>query len=131
MPRKILFLLVLISFGSPVLLIQAQQPASLPKDDSVVRIKTELVQTDVMIFDRHGHFVDGLRPEDFALTLDGKQQNIQFFERVAAGSAQEENQLSAVRLAMPARGRKADANSDDVDRVRTIFFFVDDTHLQD
>jgi len=84
MPRKILFLLGLISFGIPVLLIQAQQPASLPKDDSVVRIKTELVQTDVMIFDKQGHFVDGLRPEDFALTLNGKQQNIQFFERIAA-----------------------------------------------
>jgi VWFA-related protein len=94
-----------------------------------VRIKTELVQTDVMIFDKQGHFVDGLRPEDFALTLDGKQQNIQFFERIAAGSAREENQLSAARSATPARGSKAVTTGDDVDRVRTIFFFVDDTHL--
>ena len=129
MPGKILLLLGLISFGVPVLLIQAQQPASLPKDDSVVRIKTELVQTDVMIFDKQGHFVDGLRPEDFALTLDGKQQNIQFFERIAAGSAREENQLLAARSATPARGSKAVTNGDDADRVRTIFFFVDDTHL--
>src|SRR3981189_1547967 len=82
--REILLLMSLTFFGIPVVILQAQQPASPPKDDSVVRINTELVQTDLTVFDKHGHFVDGLRPEDFAITLDGKPQNIQFFERVAA-----------------------------------------------
>src|ERR1700730_9919490 len=126
--RPLSLLVGLISFGIPVLILHAQQPPS--KDDSIVRIKTELVQTGLTVFDKHGHFVDGLRPEDFAITLDGKPQNIQFFERVAAGSAREENQLSAPRSENVTKSGKAGANSDDSDRVRTIFFFVDDTHLR-
>jgi len=87
--RPMLLLLGLISLGFQYYSFRHSSRPH-PKDDSVVRIRTELVQTDVMIFDKQGHFVDGLRPEDFALTLDGKQQNIQFFERIAAGSAREE-----------------------------------------
>jgi VWFA-related protein len=124
--RPLSLLVGLISYGIPVIL-HAQQPPS--KDDSVVRINTELVQTDLMVFDKHGHFVDGLRPEDFAISVGGKQQNIQFFQRVAAGSAGEENQLTAARSANLARSGKAVPNSDDSDRARMIFFFVDDTHL--
>src|SRR4030095_15436655 len=67
------------------------------QDDNVVRIKTELVQTDVNVVDKQGKFVDGARPEDFELTLDGKPQKILFFERVAAGTKRETNQLTAVR----------------------------------
>jgi hypothetical protein len=36
-----------------------------------VRVNTDLVQTDVMVFDRHGHFVEGVQPDQFKLTLDG------------------------------------------------------------
>jgi hypothetical protein len=67
------------------LTVQAQQP------DDIVRINTELVQTDVNVFDKHGHFVDGAKPEDFELTIDGKPQKILFFERVAAGTSREAN----------------------------------------
>jgi hypothetical protein len=40
--------------------------------DDVVRINTELVQTDVMVFDKQGRFVEGLKPEQFLLKVDGK-----------------------------------------------------------
>ena len=55
----------------------------------VFRLNTELVQTDVMVFDKAGRFVDGLRREDFELRIDGKTKPVQFFERVAAGTAME------------------------------------------
>src|SRR5688500_469739 len=52
----------------------AQQPA-LPRApeqaDDVIRIKTELVQTEIMVFDRQGRFVEGLKPEQFELRLNG------------------------------------------------------------
>ena len=54
--------------------------------DDVVRVNTELVQTDVMVFDKRGRFVDGLKPEQFALRVDNKPQTIAFFERVTSGS---------------------------------------------
>lgn len=102
--------------------ICAQQP------DDVVRINTELVQTDVNVFDKRGHFVDGVKPEDFELTLDGKPQKILFFERVATGTKTEANQISKIgqrTSAFAPTPESAEAS----DRSRTIFFFVDDTHL--
>ena len=44
-----------------------------PKQDQtdVLRVFTELVQTDVMVFDKQGHFVEGLKKEDFELRIDG------------------------------------------------------------
>ncbi len=64
-----------------------QQPGQV---DDVVRVNTELVQTDVMVFDKKGKFVDGLKAEQFALKIDNKPQPISFFERVASGSLREE-----------------------------------------
>ena len=104
----------------PVALL-AQQP------DDVVRINTELVQTDVNVFDKRGHFIDGARPEDFELTIDGKPQKILFFERIATGTNREAKQIAAPQLANKTTG--STAASDLLDRARTIFFFVDETHL--
>src|ERR1044072_1319503 len=53
------------------------------QDDDVVRVNTELVQTDVMVFDKKGRFVDQLKPEQFQLVVDNQPQQIAFFERVA------------------------------------------------
>ena len=66
-----------------------------PDQADVIRINTELVQTDVMVFDKQGRFVDGLQPEEFELSLEGTTQTISFFERVAAGSSKEAAQLAA------------------------------------
>ena len=44
-----------------------------------------------------GRFVDNLRAEDFELRVDNKPQTISFFERVKAGSLNEEAQLAAAR----------------------------------
>jgi len=94
----------------------------------VVRVSTDLVQTDVMVFDRDGRFVNDLKREDFELRLDGKLQPIDFFERVAAGSASEESQLAAARGA--ANGRApAKAGPVPLDRGRPVFFYIDDLHL--
>ena len=64
-----------------------QQPQ--PEADDVVRVNTELVQTDVMVFDKKGHFVDGLKADQFALKIDNKPQPISFFERVTSGGRRE------------------------------------------
>src|SRR5215204_3908292 len=76
------------------LLFSATAPA---QEEEVVRITTELVQTDVAVFDKRGRFVDDLRPEQFELQVNGRTQAVTFFERVRAGSRGEEAQLAAVR----------------------------------
>ena len=107
---------------------RAQQPNNASQDDNVIRINTELVQTDINVVDKKGHFVEGARPEDFELTLDGKAQKILFFDRVVRGSRREAQLAS--KLSQPSPSITTTALPDDAtDRGRTIFFFVDDLHL--
>ena len=95
-------------------------------DEDVVRISTELVQTDVMVFDKGGKFVDGLKPEQFELKVDGRPQQVVFFERVEAGTVNEDAQIAAARGGASAVKGGAVVP---LDRGRTIVFFVDDLHL--
>src|SRR5205823_1043348 len=76
---------------------QSSQGVPSQKPDDVVRVTTELVQTDVMVFDKQGRFIDGLVQKDFELRLDGKPQPIKFFDRVKAGAVNEDAQLAAAR----------------------------------
>lgn len=131
MPAHIRFI-CLAAASSLVLLLGlvcntfAQQPR--PQDQTeVVRVYTDLVQTDVTVFDRAGSFVEGLRKEDFELRIDGKPRPIEFFERVTVGAANEESQLMAARgTTSPDRTLPAAVP---LDRGRTVFFYVDDMHL--
>jgi VWFA-related protein len=110
--------------------LSAQQQPPSERTDEVVRITTELVQTDVMVFDKQGRFVDGLRPEQFELQINGQPRPVFFFERVTAGSRDEAAQLSAARNAMnPALKPNQPATDETPERGRLIFFFLDDLHL--
>src|SRR5688572_6303020 len=100
----------------------AQQPQN--QNPDVIKVTTSLVQTDVMVFDKEGKFVDDLKREQFALKVDGKPREISFFERVQAGTSNEESQLAAARGAAAKAGAPVP-----LDRGRTVFFFIDDLHL--
>lgn len=106
-----------------------RQPSESPPQDQseVVRVYTDLVQTDVTVFDKQGNFVNGLRREDFELKIDGKVRPIEFFEQVKVGSANEESQLSAARGTLSSNNIPGAPAP--LDRGRTIFFYVDDLHL--
>jgi VWFA-related protein len=120
---------VLICFGALFFTARAQQskPGPQPQTDETIRISTELVQTDVTVFDKEGRFVDGLKPEQFQLFVDGNLQRISFFERIAAGSASEEAQLAAARGQAMAFEKAPPVYP--LDRGRVIFFLIDDLHL--
>jgi VWFA-related protein len=100
------------------------KPSPTPEQpEDVIKVYTELRQTDVMVFDSKGQFVDGLARESFELKVDGKPAPITFFERVEAGTGKEEAQWLAARdqrtpkpTAPTAYGRK-------------VLFFVDDIHM--
>jgi VWFA-related protein len=107
---------------------QKQQPPAQTQDD-VVRISTELIQTDVMVFDRQGKFVDGLRPEQFELRVDGQPQAVSFFERIMAGSRDEDAQIAAARGGSRAAPQSDQSVVRPLDRGRAIFFYLDDLHM--
>jgi VWFA-related protein len=118
-----------ITLGASAL---AQKPAQTkptePADD-VVRIKTELVQTDVTVVDKKGRVVTGLKPEQFELRVDSKPQSMNFFEEVMAGSSEEEKQLKAAREGKSAIVAAAETANRESNQGQLIFFFVDDVHL--
>ncbi|MGH9871504.1 MAG: VWA domain-containing protein [Pyrinomonadaceae bacterium] len=99
------------------------------QSEEVVRVYTDLVQTDVMVFNKDGRFVNGLKREDFELKIDGQVRPIEFFERVTAGSGNEESQLSAARGSSISTNKANPVGPAPLDRGRTIFFYVDDLHL--
>ena len=106
-------------------------PTPTPKaeePEDVVRISTELVQTDVMVFDKDGKFVSGLKPEQFELLVDKKPQQISFFESVVTGGRAEEAVLRA------AGGKKASqpvvADPGESTAGRTVLFFINDLYLE-
>lgn len=119
-------LLFLLTFGS--LASGQQKPTTEAQTDDVLRINTELVQTGVTVLDKQGRFVEGLKPEQFELRVDGKPVELLFFDRVAAWTPKEEKQLAAA-----ASGAKSSTAAVDLSRTtfrgRTIVFFIDDLHL--
>ncbi|HEX8492416.1 MAG TPA: VWA domain-containing protein [Pyrinomonadaceae bacterium] len=122
-------LLCLVALG-PVARGQGTQPTQTPQEkDDVLRITTELVQTDVMVFDKGGRFVDGLKPEQFEVRVDGKPVPVSFLERVTAGSTREATIQVAAARGENASTRNAPAAPTVADRGRTIIFFIDDLHL--
>lgn len=95
----------------------------------VLRVYTELVQTDVMVFRKDGSFVDNLKASDFELRIDGQAKPVEFFEKVTAGSQSEELQLAAARGASARSNSPTAKGPAPLDRGRPIFFYVDDLHL--
>lgn len=99
--------------------------------DDVIRIKSELVQTDVTVFDKQGRFVPGLNQEQFELRVNDKRQPISFFETVTLGNAVEEREPANARNTAASQSTANSKNSTvtQSERGRTIFFFIDDVHL--
>src|SRR5688572_6064866 len=119
--QKIIVLILAISLVITAAFGQEQRPSS----DEVVRITTELVQTGVVVIDKQGKFVDGLKPEEFVLKVDGRPVTPAFFERVTAGTVREEKLEGSV-----AKGAGPPATASAASyRGRNIIFFIDDLHL--
>ena len=67
--RRVIILWAVISV--PAATAFAQQ-----KPDDVVRVNTDVVQTDFMVFDKQGNFVDGLKRDQFVIKVEGKPREI-------------------------------------------------------
>lgn len=117
-----------IFLAFPAALAQQRLPE---QKDEVIRIATDLVQTDVTVLDKQGRFVEGLQSEQFELLVDGKPKNLSFFEQVKAGSQREATLMTASGAARldAEKGKVTSDPGPSLARGRTVFFFVDDMHL--
>src|SRR6185503_13250672 len=95
------------------------------EQEDVIRVNTELVQTDVMVFDKQGRFVDGLKPEQFSLKINNKPTPISFFERVTAGKVELNRVEAKENSNSPSAKPGSTTNVVSIIRGRTVIFFVD------
>ena len=104
---------------------QQQGPQKTQSNTDVLRTNTELVQTGVSVFDKQGHFVDGLTKQDFELEVEGRRVPISFFENIVAGTPRdrEARSVGSDETNKPERAPGISV------RRRTIVFFIDDRHL--
>src|SRR5205085_9602404 len=70
--RKSAFICVLILLA---ILARAQEP-----QEDVLKIKSNLVNIDVIAKDKKGKYISDLKPEDFIVTENGVPQKIEFFD---------------------------------------------------
>jgi len=130
------FKLFLLSTATCLLLLPAvvfsqtkpaeQKPEPIGDAQDVIKFDTSLVQTDVMVFDKKGRFVDDLKPEQFQLKINNTPREISFFERFLAGSGTvTREELAGSTQPDPNRVNPAKADA----QRRSVIFFVDDLHL--
>ncbi len=101
------------------------EPSSSGAQD-VIKFETSLVQTDVMVFDKNGRFVDGLKPEQFQLKINNTPREISFFEIIRSGGFT--GQREEAKSAEPNSNKPTKPNAPKASR-RSVIFFVDDLHL--
>jgi VWFA-related protein len=111
------------------------KPNPQTENQDVVRFDTSLVQTDVMVFDQKGSFVDGLKPEQFQLKINNKQQVISFFERVTSSrpTSKREGTKDEARDnfpgVTPSNPPPPVVPTAPLIQGRAVIFFVDDLHM--
>ena len=64
----------------------AQRPQQQADDEEVIRITSQLVQTDVVVTDRNDRVITDLKLDDFELYDNGKKQDLRFMEFVSVDS---------------------------------------------
>lgn len=108
----------------PAIVFSQTKPEPQADTQDVIKFDTSLVQTDVMVFDKDGRFVEGLKPEQFQLKINNSQRDISFFELVRSGRPGDDSEAPKADQPDTARSRvTADAQR------RSVIFFVDDLHL--
>ncbi len=60
-------------FLFPAVVFSQTKPEPSSEAQDVIKFETSLVQTDVMVFDKNGRFVDGLKPEQFQLKINNSR----------------------------------------------------------
>lgn len=80
----------------------AQEQGSANQKPDVVRVNTSLVQTDVMVFNKQGVFVDGLKRDQFVLKVDGKPRDISFLNASWPGAETKKLNWRPRAVAQPA-----------------------------
>src|ERR1051326_3683957 len=126
--NKIVASLLSVAFMSGICLSQdPQKPPQQIEQEDVVRITTELVQTDVVVTDNNEHPVTDLKLEDFEVFDRGKKQDLKFAELVTIDTPQKERIDPALKIRGVDTSVARELTARDVRRVTA--FVVDDVTI--
>ncbi len=137
MKRTIACLLALAVWSQVVLTQTTQKPLPTEQEsipDDVIRITTQLVQTDVVVTDKNDKILDDLKLEDFEVYDQGKKQDLKFMEfvgRSGAGRTEGNRANETVTSVLPKEvesAGKTGVTAKDLKRV--VAFVVDDLTMQ-
>lgn len=103
---------------------QAQTPAP---NQPVFRSGINFVRVDVIVSDRNGNPVGDLKPEDFEIVEDGKNQAIETFKLVSLDGGLQQSTKEPPRQILTDADEESEAARDDV---RLFAFFMDDYHVR-
>lgn len=113
---------------------QQQSPPPPPKQrqdvkaEDILRITTELVQTDVVVTDKDDQIISDLKLTDFEVFENGKKQELQFMEFISVSEpARSEGSADVQRIADVDTTVPTDTTAADLRRV--IGFVVDDVTI--
>jgi len=67
-----------------LLLLTGAAHAQAQEQEDVVKVKSNLVNIDVIVKDKKGKYISDLKAEDFTITEDGRAQKIEFFDAPVA-----------------------------------------------
>src|SRR5262249_1848264 len=73
--------IIVLALALGVISVSASEPS--PQGQATFRTTTSLVEVDVVIHDKKGDFVGGLKADDLQLFEDGKSQKIEQFYMVS------------------------------------------------
>lgn len=129
MKRTIAFLLALTLWSQVALTQTPQKPEQEPVPDDIIRITTQLVQTDVVVTDKDGKIVPDLKLEDFELYDNGKKQDLRFLEFVSVDTDRraEGTRPTSMPSYIESTGN-AGVSAKDLKRV--VAFVIDDLTMQ-
>jgi len=98
-----------------------QKPQSEIAPEDIIRITTNLVQTDAVVTDKNDQIIGDLKLEDFELYDNGKKQDIKFLEFIASANKRVEGEAPALKnVDIPSAGLSA------ADLKRVVAFVIDD-----
>ncbi len=104
-----------------------QKPPQEIAPDDIIRVTTQLVQTDVVVTDKNDKIIKDLKLEDFELYDNGKKQDLKFMEFVGLEGADQERRSEGARPSAPSYVEPAgNTGVSAKDLKRVVAFVIDD-----
>jgi len=124
---------IAISLLLPVALGAARaDQSSTPEEEFFGSVEVQLVNLDVVVTDRSGRPVPGLRADDFELRVDGRPIELRHFYAPPASveTKSSEARLPAPKAGMTTHGQAPPAQARSNRRESALIIYVDNFHLQ-